>query len=189
MVKSTVTDSLKKKCRGIKMLILDVDGTLTNGNIAYSMNGDDIKYFHVHDGFGIKLVQDAGIIVAVISSKSTISLEKRFRELNITDKYLGIANKLMAYQTLKQKYNLEDEQIACMGDDIPDIVLLKHVGFSIAVQNAVDEVKQIADYVTHASGGNGAVREVAEMILKGRGEFENLIEKKIINWENEAKEK
>jgi len=181
-----IAEALTRKISQIKLLILDVDGTMTDGKISYSINGSDIKQFDVHDGFGIKMLQVAGIRIAIVSSKSSVTIEKRFRELEIEDKFLGISNKLMVYKNLKEKYHLTDEQIGCVGDDIPDIPVLKYVGFSVAVNNAVDEVKQIADYITHKNGGFGAIREIAELILKTKGVFQEIIEKKIADWEKEA---
>ncbi|MCK5075106.1 MAG: HAD hydrolase family protein [Calditrichia bacterium] len=181
-----INEVLTKKISLIKLIILDVDGTMTNGKISYSINGSDIKQFDVHDGFGIKLLQDADIRIAIVSSKSSVTIEKRFRELDIEDKYLGISNKLIVYKTLKEKYELTDKQIACVGDDIPDIPILKYVGFAVGVNNAVDEVKQIVDYVTHRDGGFGAIREVAELILKTKGVYQTIIDNKIKAWEKEA---
>ncbi|GAB4179813.1 MAG: HAD-IIIA family hydrolase [Calditrichia bacterium] len=167
----------------IKLVIFDVDGTLTDGTIIYALVGSDFKMFNVHDGFGIKLLQQAGYKIAVLSSRRSVTVEKRLKELNVHDNFMGLPNKLKAYEQLKERYNLKDEEIAYVGDDIPDLVVMKRVGFAVAVQNAVDRIKQIAHYITKKPGGHGAVREVVELILKAKGVYDQLIDEKIKEWE------
>lgn len=175
---------LKNRIDPLKLIIFDVDGVLTDGTIIYALVGNDFKMFNVHDGFGIRLLQQAGYKIAVLSSRRSVTVEKRLKELNVNDNFMGLPNKLKAYEQLKTRYDLRDHEIAYVGDDIPDLVVMKRVGFAIAVQNAVDRVKQIAHYITKKPGGYGAVREVAELILKSKGIYDRLIDQKIQEWEN-----
>jgi 3-deoxy-D-manno-octulosonate 8-phosphate phosphatase (KDO 8-P phosphatase) len=176
-------EHLKEKIDPLKLIIFDVDGVLTDGTIIYALVGNDFKMFNVHDGFGIKLLQKAGFKIAVLSSRRSVTVEKRLKELNVHDNFMGLPNKLKAYEQLKDRYDLRDEEIAYVGDDIPDLVVMKRVGFAIAVQNAVDRVKQVAHYITKKHGGHGAVREVVELILKSRGVYDKLINEILDQWE------
>lgn len=149
----------------IKLFILDVDGVLTDGKIWYSENGQEHKAFHTHDGLGLKRLRKAGVEIAVISGRNSPSVTQRLQELNITQVYQGISNKLDIFQTLLDKNNLLPENIASIGDDLPDLPLLEKSALAITVNNAVPEVKAIADYCTKRSGGEGAVREACEWLL------------------------
>jgi len=160
----------------VRVLALDVDGVLTTGALYYGSDGFEMRGFHIHDGMGIKLLQKANIQVAIISSKQSEAVEKRIQELGILHVYLGHENKLPAYENLKEKLNLNDEEIAYMGDDLPDLPLLRRAGFSITVKNAPEIIKQRVDYVTQKKPGKGAVREVCELILEAKGELQSLLE-------------
>lgn len=164
------------KAQGIKLLILDIDGVLTTGTLYYGTDGLELKGFHIHDGLGIKLLQKSGVKVAVISAKKTDLLARRLQELNIEHAYLGQENKLPAYDELKQKLNLTDQQIAYMGDDLPDLPVLRRVGFSITVPNAPAIINQHVDFITKKKGGKGAVREVCELIMQAQQTYQSVIE-------------
>ncbi len=153
----------------IKLLILDVDGVLTDGTITYTPFGTEIKSFNVKDGFGIVKALREGLKVAVISGRYSSLVEKRFSELGVEEIYQGIEDKLELYNYLKEKFSLKDSQIAAMGDDIPDVPLLKACGISGAPKDAVPEVKLIVDFVSTKEGGKGAVREFIDFLLKEKG--------------------
>jgi 3-deoxy-D-manno-octulosonate 8-phosphate phosphatase (KDO 8-P phosphatase) len=155
----------KKPKHEIKLLILDVDGVLTDGKLYLSDDGIETKIFHVHDGFGLRLLLNNGINVAIISGRKSKATKKRLRELGIKHAYLGVSNKDKPFVELKKKLQIKNENIAYIGDDLPDLSVMQKAGFSIAVANAVEQIRKIADYTTKAKGGEGAVREACEMIL------------------------
>jgi len=163
-----MTELITEKAKKIRALFLDVDGVLTNGSFALTAEGTEIKQFHTHDGYGLKQLQQQGIVVAIISSRNSQAVTYRMQELNISHVYQGVATKISIYEKLLLDLKLNDEQIAYMGDDIPDLAILKRVGLSIAPANAVTEVKQNTAWVTQRSGGQGAVREVCDFILAAR---------------------
>lgn len=149
----------------IKCLVLDVDGVLTDGSIWLTDQGIEFKQFHIHDGLGIKRVQDAGIEVAIISGRSSPSVSARMAELKVNHVYQGCQDKLKIFLDLIYKLNIKASEVAYIGDDLPDIPVMQKVGLSIAVANAQPEVKTIAHWHTQKSGGQGAVREACERIL------------------------
>jgi 3-deoxy-D-manno-octulosonate 8-phosphate phosphatase (KDO 8-P phosphatase) len=157
--------TLKNKIKSIKLLILDVDGVLTDGTFYLSTDGVELKGFHTQDGLGIKQLQKAGITVAIISSRSSKAVDIRMEELGVTHVYQGIVSKLSAYNELVTKLQLTPDQIAYMGDDLPDLPVMEQVGISIAPANAVSVVKKQADWKTMRAGGQAAVREVSDMML------------------------
>jgi len=163
-VKENLLIILKK----IKLLILDVDGVLTDNGVYIGSDGNEYKKFNIQDGFGIYLVQKAGVRVALLSGRYSKSTEYRAQELKILHVYNGYTDKLKAYEELKEKLLFKDEEIAFVGDDLPDIPVLKNVGVPVTVANAQPEVKKIAEYVTKTPGGHGAVREIINLILKAK---------------------
>jgi 3-deoxy-D-manno-octulosonate 8-phosphate phosphatase (KDO 8-P phosphatase) len=162
--------SLAAKLRRIKMLLLDVDGVMTDGGLYYSADGVELKRFHAHDGFGIVLAHRNGLKVGIISGRSTPIVTARAAVLKIEDVILGTEDKLTAMRSLQTRYGFADEEFAFVGDELFDMPLLEAVGFAAAPRNARREVKQIVDYVTKVSGGDGAVREVVDLILAARRE-------------------
>jgi len=156
--------ALKSRVKKLKLLIMDIDGVFTDGKLYYTEQGETIKVFNVLDGIGIKLLQKMGIILAVISGRDSAPLITRLKELGVEEVYTGKFRKREIYEDLKQKYSLKDEEIGFIGDDVVDLEVMKKVGFPVAVKNAVEEVKRSAVYITQREGGNGAVREVAELI-------------------------
>lgn len=152
----------KKK---VKMLIMDVDGTLTDGKVYIGPHGEEFKAFNIQDGLGIKMLRGKGIIPAIITGRNSEIVDTRAKELGIDEVYQGIENKLEIYNLLKGKYDIFDEEVAYIGDDLNDLPIMNQVGLSCCVANAVDAVKDQVDYVAKRNGGEGAVREVIEMIL------------------------
>jgi 3-deoxy-D-manno-octulosonate 8-phosphate phosphatase (KDO 8-P phosphatase) len=151
----------------IKLIVLDVDGVLTDGSIIYDSEGREYKIFNVKDGYGIVTAVRRGIKVVVISGRNSPIVERRCRELGITEIFQGVSDKLKVYEEVKEKYGLKDSEVAAMGDDIPDIPILERVGFSGAPADAVPEVKKVVKLVTSLPGGKGAVREFIDYLLKG----------------------
>ncbi|AEB28729.1 KdsC family phosphatase [Francisella hispaniensis] len=167
--------------RNIKLLILDVDGVLTDGKIIITNNGDELKNFDVKDGLGIVLVQKLGIKVAIITGKQSKIVADRFASLGLDpqDILQGQKNKLKAYELLKAKYKLNDDNIAYMGDDLPDIILMNKVAISAAPADAMPVAKDYADYICQANGGAGAVREFCEYIMKQLNLYEKVVKEYI----------
>ncbi len=163
---------LQKKLSQIKLLVLDVDGVLTDGRIIYLESGEEIKEFNVKDGFGIRLLMDAGITVGIISGRNSSALIKRCKELGINLVYHGVKNKIQALEDILNITSIPLNHTAFMGDDIPDIPVMSIVCLSIAVADASSDVLARADMTTALKGGKGAVREVCEEILKAKGLWE-----------------
>lgn len=175
MGKVNRTKIFSAKARAVRLLLLDVDGVLTDGKITYNDHGAEIKSFHVQDGLGIKLLQRSGIEVALLTSRISEALLHRCRDLEIEDVLQGMEPKLAAYKWLLIKKGLLDREVAYVGDDWMDIPILKRVGLAIAVGNADREVISCADYRTYRGGGQGAVREVCELILEAKGLREKVL--------------
>jgi 3-deoxy-D-manno-octulosonate 8-phosphate phosphatase (KDO 8-P phosphatase) len=154
------------------MLIMDVDGVLTDGKIIYASDGREIKHFNVRDGFGIRLAQRVGLKTAIITARCSEVVAQRSRELEITEVHLNALKKLPAYEKILETHQLNDEQVAYIGDDLVDLPLLRKAGLAIAVADAAPELIQVAHYVTQQPGGMGAVREVVELILKAQGTWQ-----------------
>ncbi|HLB42997.1 MAG TPA: HAD-IIIA family hydrolase [Gammaproteobacteria bacterium] len=167
---------LREKAKAIRLLILDVDGTLTNGHLYYDVNGEHLKCFHVHDGLGIQLLQKCGVEIAVISSKKSDAVLYRLNQLGIKHIYLGQDKKLLAYHSLKQQLQLHDNHVAYMGDDLPDLPLLRRAGLAITVPQAPEVIRKRVDFITVREAGNGAVREACEFIMIAKELYQSLIE-------------
>lgn len=159
----------------IKYLLLDVDGVLTNGLLFYGHHDEVTRAFHIHDGLGIKLLQKTGILIGIISAKKSDAVLKRLGDLDIQHIYLGYEKKLPAFLDFKETMQAEDHSIAYMGDDLPDLPLLKRAGLSITVPHAPEIIKQQVDYVTKKKAGKGAVREVCEFIMTAQDTFSTII--------------
>ena len=166
---------MENKLKDIRLLLLDVDGVMTDGSIVYDANGLETKLFNVKDGHGIKMLQRYGIEVGIITGRTSIVVDNRAEELGIELVYQGALKKLDSYDDIKSRTGLNDAQIAYMGDDVIDVPVLRRVGFSAAPNDALPDVLAVVDYVSIYPGGRGAVREVCDLILKGRG-FWNEIE-------------
>ena len=152
--------------KNIKLIAFDVDGVFTDGRIYISDAGVESKAFYTQDGHGIRQILEVGIKVAVISGRKSQAVSMRMKELSIEDVYLGCKNKEATLQALLKKYSIRAMESAFVGDDIPDVKILKVVGLPIAVANARSEVKKIAKYITKNTGGSGAIREITDLLLK-----------------------
>ncbi len=166
-----------EQAKKIKVFIMDVDGVLTDGKVIYTKNGEEIKEFCVQDGLGIGLLKAVGIKTAVITGRKSEILERRINDLKIDLLYQGKIKKEGAYEEIKNKFGVHDENVLFIGDDVIDIPVLKKVGIAVAVSNAVPKVKEICDYITKNKGGKGAVREVIDLLLNFRGEMDIAIER------------
>jgi len=172
-----MTDEPKRRLEAIELLVLDVDGVLTDGRLVIHSDGAESKSFHTLDGHGIRMWQRAGLKVALLSGRYSGSTQRRADELQIPHVLQDCHFKLPALEQLLQELHLKAEHVAYVGDDLPDLAAMRFVGFAVAVANAVDEVKEHADYVTVRPGGRGAVREVIEHILKNSGRWQTLMER------------
>jgi len=170
-----------EKAKHIRLFILDVDGVLTSGMVYYQGMETQIMGFHIHDGLGLKLLQKAGIKVAIISGRKSEALQRRLTELHIDLAYLGQEDKLPAYNELKATLNLTDQEIAYMGDDLPDLPLLARAGLAITVPNAPAIIKQHVDLMTVNQAGSGAVREACEFIMGAQDLYQSMVQSYLPN--------
>ena len=161
----------------IKMLVMDVDGVLTDGTVLINSDGSEGKNFSIVDGHGIKLWHRVGGMSAIISGRPSGATTVRAEQINIGHVLQGCKKKLPAFEMLLEEVKLSADEVACVGDDLLDLPLVRRAGFGVAVANGVDELKEAADYVTIKAGGNGAVREVIEYILKGSGRWDQLMDR------------
>lgn len=164
-----MNDKLKQIASKIKLLAFDVDGVMTTGDVTYDENGVEYKTFNVKDGHGLVRVQNAGLITAIITARNNGTVKHRAENLHITELYQGQKYKLPALEEIMQKYNLSYEEISYMGDDLPDICILEKVGLKCCPNDAVDEVKNICNFISTKNGGKGAVRELTDFILESQG--------------------
>lgn len=169
-----MTDNQLKQ---ISLLLLDVDGVLTTGQVIYDDNGHETKIFNVRDGLGIRLLMEAGIHVGIVTGRRSKALVHRCNNLGITLLKDGIRDKAAALEEIFKETGLSSEETAFMGDDLPDLAIMKRVGLPIAVGDAHETVKKAAAITTDAKGGCGAVREISERILKSKGKWEGLIQR------------
>ncbi len=174
-VKKMENSNQTEKLNSIKLLLLDVDGVLTDGGIIYNDKGVETKIFNVKDGFGIRLLMDAGINVGIITGRRSEVLHHRCKNLGINLIFDGIQNKGAILDDIIKKTDLPGHKIAFMGDDLPDLSLFKKVGFSIATADAHEVLQRNADMVTLQKGGKGAVREVCEKILQAKGLWDDIL--------------
>jgi 3-deoxy-D-manno-octulosonate 8-phosphate phosphatase (KDO 8-P phosphatase) len=166
--------NITEKAKNINLVILDVDGVMTDGSIILDNDGNEYKRFHVRDGHAIKMLHFVGIRTAVITGRKSKVVEIRANELGISDLYQGIFKKSEVYKELLEKYGLKDENVAFMGDDTVDIELFKMAGITAAPADAEEDVKKMADFVSGRNGGRGAVREFVDLILKSSGHYEKV---------------
>ncbi|MDH3615016.1 MAG: HAD hydrolase family protein [Gammaproteobacteria bacterium] len=160
---------LAEKLAGIRLVAFDVDGVFTDGRFYLSDDGVESKAFNTQDGFGIRQLISADIAVAVISGRESVAVERRMKELGVPYLVQGCDDKVAALDDIAGALGIMERECAYVGDDIPDLPLLKHVGVSIAVANAVGQLHDECDYATSATGGFGAVREVCELVLSAKG--------------------
>lgn len=160
--------NVKERAARVRLVVFDVDGVFTDGRLYYGSSGEELKVFHVHDGQGVKRLLRHGVDVAVISGRDSAAVGRRMQDLGIAHVFQGDEDKLPIFQRLLKKLGLRPEEAACVGDDLPDVPLLEQVGLAVAVANALPAVRNKAHFVTQASGGMGAVREVCELIIASR---------------------
>ena len=172
--------------REIKVFLMDVDGVLTGGGIYLGSQEVELKRFHIHDGMGIALLKAAGIRVGILTGRTSEAVTLRSKELEIDMVYQGSHNKLKGYAYLKERYTFEDKEVLYVGDDIQDIPILKRVAIPVCVTDADEEARRHAVYVTERRAGNGAIREVANWLLKNRGDYPWVVKKMLDQWEKES---
>lgn len=171
MLNKVLDEKLIEKMKTIRLLVLDVDGVMTDGKIIMNDMGREVKNFDVKDGHGIKILMRCGIDVILLTGRRSAVVEHRAKDIGIEEVYQGIYNKLEKFEEILQNKSFNYENIAFVGDDIVDIPLLKRVGFAVAVADATEDVKECVDYITKKAGGDGAVREVCELILQAQGKW------------------
>lgn len=164
-----VTPVLWRRFRAIRLLIVDVDGVLTDAGMYYSESGDELKKFNTRDGMGIRLLQDIGVPTAIVTRERTAIVERRAAKLKIEDVHQGIVDKLPVVKALCAKHGIDADEACYMGDDLGDFEAMGHVGLPVAVRDAVPAILRAAWYVTRKRGGEGAVREVCDLILRSKG--------------------
>ncbi len=168
-------DTITLRAAGVRLLVLDVDGVLTDGRVVYTDAGDEVKRFHVRDGSGLKIWRSLGLHAAVISGRRSKAVERRAAELGLAPVLQGREQKVPALEEVLAWHGVSAEQTVAVGDDLPDLPVLRRCGLRVAVADACAEVRAVADYTTTAVGGAGAVREAVEWVLKLRGEWEGIV--------------
>lgn len=164
------------KAKKIKLLLLDVDGVLTDGRIIYDSKGRDAKFFDVHDGMGVYALKRSGVKTVLITAKGSRAIKPRARDMQVEAVFADVSPKTSVLEKILKTYQVTPDEVCFVGDDLVDLGLMKKVGFPVAVFNACPEIKRVSSYITIRHGGRGAVREVAELILKSQGAWEKLIE-------------
>lgn len=165
----------QRRARRVRMLVLDVDGVLTDGRMVISERGDELKAFHTHDGMGVNLALRSGILVALVTGEKSPIAQARGTKLGVQDVVLGARRKGETLVELMTKHGIPPENVAFMGDDLLDIPALQRAGLAVAPANAVQEVRAVAHVVTRAAGGAGAVRECVELILRAQGRWREAV--------------
>ena len=156
------------RARRLRLAIFDVDGVMTDGTLYIGAEGESFKAFNILDGHGVKMLQAAGVVAAIISGRSSRAVERRAGELSIGHVVQGCEDKVAAFEKLRGELGFEADACSFMGDDLADLGVMRRCGFAVAVANAVDAVKEAAHYVTRAHGGHGAVREFCELVVRSR---------------------
>lgn len=172
----TASQNLTHRVQQIRLLVLDVDGVLSDGRLYFGNSGEEIKNFHIHDGLGIKLLARAGIDTAIITGRSSAIVARRAENLGIRHVMQGREDKLVALQELCKSMALDFAHVAYMGDDLPDLAAIRRVGLGLTVANANPLVRDHADWISQHDGGNGAVREACEFILDAQGKLQALLD-------------
>lgn len=179
--KFKISPALKKRASGIQVLLMDVDGTMTDGSVTLLSQNDgtalEIKTFDAHDGQGLTLAQTAGLRTGCITGRESAALLRRANEMRMEFIYMKQPLKMPAYEEILTRAGVSDRDVAFVGDDLPDIPLLRRAGLAVAVGDAVPEVKSLAHYTTKALAGHGAIREAVELILRSKGIWDEMIDK------------
>ena len=172
-----VPPDVVQRASKVSLLVLDVDGVLTDGRIVYADYGDELKFFNVQDGAGLVFWNRLGLKSAVITARTSKLLKRRAKEMKVDFVSQGSLLKLPVYERLLKKFRLSTEQVCAIGDDLMELPILSRAGLSVAVANAVTEVRQTCHYTTQRAGGQGAVREVIELILKAKGLWDQVLQR------------
>lgn len=162
-------NTLMARAARVKLAVFDVDGVLTDGSLHYGLNGEEVKVFNTLDGHGLKMLQESGVELAIISGRSSEALAKRSRDLGITQLFMGVPDKLKVFQHLLESLSLQEADVAGIGDDVVDLPFLIRCGFAVCVPSAPRYMREHVHYVTDAQGGRGAVREFCEIIMHAHG--------------------
>ncbi len=168
---------LAERCAAIELLVLDVDGVLTDGSIVYASDGTELKIFHVRDGSSLKLWHQIGKQAAILTGRSSPAVNIRAKELDVAHVIQGTSEKWPAYRQLLAKTGMRSDQVCCVGDDLPDLPLLRNCGLAVAVADACPEARAEAHYVTQAAGGRGAVRETIELVLRSQNRWREVVDR------------
>ncbi len=172
---TAITPEIRQRAKNIRLVVLDVDGVLTDGRIIYTDAGEEIKCFHVRDGHGIRMLQQVGIEVALITGRHSQAVAQRAQNLQIVHVFQGVREKVAVLQALQTELGISPTATAVVGDDLVDLGMMQQAGLAVAVADAPPEVRDRAHWVTCQPGGRGAVREMAELILKAQGRWEDLL--------------
>lgn len=167
--RTTVGAALRRKARAVELAVFDVDGVMTDGRLYVGPGGAELKAVHIHDGHGLKLLQRAGIHVAVISGRRSEAMEWRLGDLGVQRVFMGVADKLAIFLAMLKELGLDARQAAYMGDDEPDVEPMRLAGLAMTVPDAMPVVKRVADWISRRPAGSGAVREACELLLSARG--------------------
>jgi len=173
----TSTEDITERARRIKLLLMDCDGVLTDGRLWLTSDGDEQKAFHARDGQGISLLHRAGLRTGIITGRTSSAVDRRAQDLKMSYVRQYAKDKIKALDEILADAGVARDECAYIGDDVADIPVMRRVGFAVAVSDAVEETKQAAHYVTALKGGQGAVREVCDLILKAQGRWDELMER------------
>lgn len=174
LMQNATADKVARAAK-VKLMIFDVDGVLTDGSLHYGADGEALKTFNVHDGLGIKLLQESGVLTAIISARISAQVAKRAADLGFNFVHQGGHDKLTPFNALLEKAGVTAAQVGFIGDDVVDLPILTRVGFAVAVPNGRPDVTSRAHHITEASGGRGAVREVCEFLLRAQGNYDKIM--------------
>ena len=167
-----MTPDIRERALPIRLLVLDVDGVLTDGKLYYGGDGVELKAFNIQDGLGLRLLRASGVEVAIITGRTSRAVELRAENLGVTQLFQGVSDKLAVFEQLRARMKLDSSAAAAMGDDLPDLPVLRRCGLAACVPEAPVLVRSHAHYVTHRNGGCGAVREVCELLMSAQGTLE-----------------
>ncbi len=167
-----MTPELSQRARQVRLALFDVDGVMTDGTLFLSETGESFKAFNILDGLGLKLLRSSGVATGILTGRSSAAVSARAGELDIDHLIQGAHDKLSAYVDLRQQLGLDDEHISYMGDDLPDLPVLRRCGLALSPPDAVHEVRSKVHFVTRTRGGNGAVREACQLIMQAQGTWE-----------------
>ena len=167
--------NLRQKAKRIKLLLLDVDGVLTDGRIIYDSQGRDLKIFDVQDGMGIHLLSKMGIKTILVSARGSNTIHRRAKDMSVFKVFENSTSKLNTFKKILNRLHLKPFQVCFVGDDLVDLAAMKRAGLKVAVKNACIEVRRMADYITKKPGSRGAVREIAELLLKSQKKWQRAV--------------